>query len=122
MRASKIQLAGRSGSVLLVCALGLALRLLQANSPLWGDETGSWVIARRTPFWAMMQLASNDPTPQLFYVLLHFSLPWSGDAPIGVPLPALLCGVLVLPAVYWAMRQCAFDHTHGLMAMVLAAG
>jgi hypothetical protein len=122
MRVSKVQLARHSGSVLLVCALGLVLRLLQANAPLWGDETVSWVIARRTPFWAMWQLASNDPTPPLFYALLHFSLPWTGDSPFGVRLPSLVCSVLVLLAVYWGMRQCAFDHAHGLAAMLLAAG
>src|SRR3954447_5784072 len=122
MRVSTVQLAGRRASVLFVCALGLALRLLHANASLWGDETGSWVIARRTPFWAMWQLASNDPTPPLFYALLHFSLPWSGDSPLGVRLPSLVCGVLTLLAIYWAMRQCAFGHAHSLAAMLLAAG
>jgi uncharacterized membrane protein len=122
MRVSKVQLAGRIGSVLLVCALGLVLRLLQADAPLWGDETVSWVIARRTPFWAMWQLASNDPTPPLFYALLHFSLPWTGDSPFGMRVPSLVCSVLVLLAVYWGMRQYAFDHAHALAAMLLAAG
>jgi uncharacterized membrane protein len=122
MRTSTFQRTVQIGSVLLVCALGLALRLWHANMPLWGDETFSWVIARRTPLKAMLQLASNDPTPALFYVLLHFSLPWSGDSPLGVRLPSLVCGVLTMLAVYWGMRQCAFGHRHALAAMLLVAG
>jgi hypothetical protein len=120
MNTANLKQIGQAATLALICALGLALRLIQLGTPVWGDETGSWVIARRSPFIAMLRLSSNDPTPPLYYALLHFSIPLLGETPSALRLPSVLFSTLIIPTVYWGVRR-AFTHRDGCYAALLAA-
>ena len=97
------------------------MRLTQLNTPLWGDEIATWAFARRTPFDQMVQFSLHDPTPPLYYALIHFTLPLFGPSFIGLRWPSVLLGVMLLPAVYWSLRQAHFSVRDGLYAVLLTA-
>ena len=105
-----------------VFSLGLILRLLfHLNGPLYYDEVCSWAFARRTPFMNMWVAALSDPTPPLYYALLHVVVNYWGDSPVIMRLPSVLFGTLMLPVMYWMMRAGSFSKRDSLYAMLLGA-
>lgn len=108
-------------ALLLITLGGLLLRLVRLGSPVWGDETASWAFARRTPFSAMWAYALNDPTPPLYYALLHSLMPLLGSDPVGLRLPSVLAGLLAVPLAYGTLRQARFPARDGLAAALLVA-
>ncbi|MFZ0547328.1 MAG: glycosyltransferase family 39 protein [Candidatus Promineifilaceae bacterium] len=99
--------------------LGFVLRLVQLNTPIWGDEVATWAFARRAPFSQMIHFALQDPTPPLYYTLIHFSIPFLGTSFIGLRWPSLLFGLLIIPTTYWSMRQAHFSVKDSLYATLL---
>jgi len=107
---------------LLFFSIGLVLRLLfHLNGPLYYDEVCSWAFARRTPFVNMWMAALSDPTPPLYYALLHFVVNYWGDSPIIMRLPSVFFGTLMPPVMYWIMRSGSFSKKDSLCAMLLGA-
>lgn len=104
-----------------IILVGLALRLVRLDMVLWGDEVASWAFARRQPFSEMLSYALQDPTPPVFYIILHFLIPLIGDSAVALRFPSLLAGVAILPVIYWCMRQASFSKTDALLAAFLAA-
>lgn len=101
--------------------IGFALRLIHLNTPLWGDEVATWAFARRTPFDEMLQFSLHDPTPPLYYVLIHFTLPLFGASFVGLRWLSVLFGLLAIPIVYWSLRQAHFSAKDALCAVLLVA-
>lgn len=104
-----------------IICLGLLLRVLFLDQPLGFDEVCSWAFARRMPFMNMLKAALSDPTPPLFYTLLHCTMRLFGDDPALMRLPSVVSGVLIIPAVYWCMREASFPRRDRLYAAALTA-
>jgi uncharacterized membrane protein len=106
--------------VAIIFGIGLALRLsVHLNGPLSFDEICSWSFARRTPFIYMWNVALSDPTPPLYYAVLHFTMRFLGDTPALMRIPSVVFGMLILPLVYWCMRQGSFKKEDSLYAVLL---
>jgi uncharacterized membrane protein len=106
---------------LVIVCIGLALRLIHLNSPLSFDEVCSWAFARRIPFVHMWNVALSDPTPPLYYAVLHFTMRFLGNTPALMRIPSVVFGMLILPPVYWCMRQSSFRKEDSLYAVLLVA-
>lgn len=107
---------------LLIIFIGLTLRcLIHLNGPLSFDEICSWSFARRTPFIHMWNVALSDPTPPLYYAILHFTMRFLGDTPALMRIPSVVFGMLILPIVYWCMHQGSFSKVDRLYAVLLVA-
>jgi len=106
---------------LMILFIGLVLRLIHLNGPLYFDEVCSWAFARRTPFVHMWNVALSDPTPPLYYAILHFTMRFLRDTPSLMRIPSVVFGMLILPLVYWCMRQGSFSKVDRLYAMLLVA-
>ncbi|HVX85475.1 MAG TPA: glycosyltransferase family 39 protein [Phycisphaerae bacterium] len=84
-----------------VTAAALAVRLLAANNPLWVDEIFSlyFVQALRSPLQVFTQLHS-DNNHYLNSLWMYALGPQQGAWMYR--LPAVICGVLTVPAAYWS--------------------
>ena len=96
-----------TGHALALLALALAavvLRLLFLGQDMRYDEADSYLMfASRSLLYGL----SDYPEPNnhlLNTLLMHVSVQLFGDAPWALRLPALIAGVLVVPAAYWALR------------------
>ncbi|MBR6163219.1 glycosyltransferase family 39 protein [bacterium] len=91
----------------LVLVVGLALRLLLINTPLWYDEACSWLAASKSfPSGINDFLLNHDfqHTPLYFYYL-HFWMKFFGNSDISLRLSSLLPSLFILPLVYLTARQ-----------------
>ena len=105
-----------------IMVLGFLLRIIvHLNGPLNFDEVCSWAFARKTPFMHMWQSAFSDPTPPLFYALVHGMIRLFGENPALMRLPSLVFGILVLPLSYWIMGMGGFQKTERQAAMLIVA-
>jgi uncharacterized membrane protein len=108
--------------LLIIIFIGLTLRcLIHLNGPLYFDEVCSWAFARRTPFVHMWNVALSDPSPPLYYAILHFTMRFLGDTPALMRIPSVVFGMLILPLVYWCVRQSSFRKEDSLYAVLLVA-
>jgi len=108
-------------SLLIIAVVGLLLRIINLGEPLWVDEVCSWSFARRMPFTHMWHVALSDPTPPLYYALLHFVIRFAGENPAIMRLPSVFFGTLMIPIIYWAMRQGSFSRIDSLYASLVCA-
>ncbi|MFC2042747.1 hypothetical protein ACFLUA_01160 [Chloroflexota bacterium] len=108
-------------ALLCVMVLALALRLLNLNMPLWGDETQTWAYSRRSPIIELWNYASHTPTPPLYYLLNHFMIQSLGIAPWALRLLSVIFGILIIPIVFWGMQEATFSKLNGLLAILLIA-
>ena len=69
----------------------------------------------------MWNAALSDPTPPLYYTILHFIIRFLGESAAVMRIPSVLCGVLILPITYWTMHRASFDNEDGYYAMSLVA-
>ncbi|MBX3051002.1 MAG: hypothetical protein KF753_05995 [Caldilineaceae bacterium] len=90
---------------ILLCAIGVGLRLLRLEwQPLWWDE-GYSVYFATEPLAEMVRLTALDIHPPLYYALLHLWLIGFGSAsPLILRGFSVLVGVLALPAFWWLVR------------------
>jgi hypothetical protein len=82
-------------------ALALALRALEIDQSLFGDELYAYYEVQGRSFGDMMTTVYEGPevTPHLFFILA-WATAKLGDPTIWVRLPSLVCGVLLVPATY----------------------
>ncbi len=90
---------------LLLCAIGVGLRLLRLEwQPLWWDEGYSVYFATES-LGQMARLTAQDIHPPLYYALLHLWLTGFGSAsPLILRAFSVLIGLLSLPALWWLAR------------------
>lgn len=103
--------------------IGSIARLLYINQPMRYDEAYSAVVfaARPLPYALSDYHLPNNHL--LNTLLMHFSLQWFGWHAWSTRLPALLAGVLLIPAAYYAGRA-LYTSKVGLLtaALVSASG
>ncbi|NJL06490.1 MAG: hypothetical protein HC911_16620 [Chloroflexaceae bacterium] len=99
--------------------LGIALRLFNLGMPIWGDEAVSWDLASYASVFDVWHYASFDPTPPLYYVFLHLSIPVFGGSPAGLRAISVIASILTAIMVYWGMRQATFRRADAFLAFLL---
>ena len=105
-----------------IVLLGVVLRVLPAAShPIWIDEASTWAASVLKPWSDFPAWRHHYTHPPLSYVLVKLSTTVFGsDAPWALRLPAMLAGILAIPAAYWLGRT-AVDRTTGLWVAALIA-
>jgi uncharacterized membrane protein len=69
----------------------------------------------------MWHVALSDPTPPLYYALLHFVIRFAGENPAIMRLLSVFFGTLMIPVIYWTMRQGSFSRIDSIYAAVICA-
>jgi len=86
----------------------LAIVLAQATLKLvWADELITFYISRQPGFggvWRALS-AGADPNPPLMHVLVKGSTAVLGGNALGMRLPAILCALLAIVAMWWMLRR-----------------
>jgi hypothetical protein len=95
---------GHRVAAVVVLGVGVGARLWLLGVPMRYDESFTFLNYAREPL--ILGLTRYDmPNNHLFHTaLVHVAYQLLGDAPWALRVPALLAGVLVLPATYLAVR------------------
>jgi 4-amino-4-deoxy-L-arabinose transferase-like glycosyltransferase len=97
----------------LVIALAAAVRLIGVTSDgLTSDEAFSWRIVQY-PADAMVSRVIDDVHPPLYYVLLKPWLALFGDSRLALRGLSVLLSVLLVPAVFFLVCECARSAVRG---------
>lgn len=105
----------------LITMAGVVLRILRLGDPIRFDEAYTFNVHASTPFF---NLISDYTTPNnhVFHsAMVRCSYLLFGDAPLALRLPALVAGILVIPATFWWARR-LFGNVPAILASALAAG
>ncbi len=88
-------------ALLLITAVGLAVRLLAWNQSMFGDELSTLWIVREFDLTGTVREVSSDAeiSPPLYFVLAWLASKL-GSAPELIRLPALIAGVAAIPLSY----------------------
>ena len=108
------------GAVGLFFLVGLVLRVAALDAPMRYDESYTFNYHGLRD---VLNIISDYTTPNnhIFQsVLVHFSYQLFGSSPTALRLPALLAGVLLVPASFWLLRR-LFDDGAALIAAGLVA-
>lgn len=106
-----------AGGILL---LGAFLRFYQLGAEsLWLDEGVSVRIAGFDPA-RIIQRAESDPTPPLYYLLLHYWISIFGDSDFSVRALSAIPGSLAVYVMY-RVGDLMFNRATGLMAALILA-
>ena len=86
----------------------LAVVLAQATLKLvWADELITFYISRQPGLmgiWNALK-AGTDPNPPLIHILVKASTAYFGNNAVGMRVPAILCGLLAIGAMWWMLRR-----------------
>jgi mannosyltransferase len=104
-------------ALILIMAIALRLYRIGANS-LWFDEAFSWLVARQ-PAWAILTQRLEPILPPLYHFLLHFWI-FMGESEAVLRSFSAVCGVLVIPVIYFLGREIS-DSATGVAAALLIA-
>jgi hypothetical protein len=99
--------------------LAFALRAPNLGRAYWIDEGISIGISSQ-PLSHLGRLLSEDGSPPLFYVVLHFWIALFGTSELATHMLPLLASLLAVPVAYWCGRE-LFDRRAGLAAAALFA-
>jgi mannosyltransferase len=107
-------------ALLIIIALGAALRIHELDGDsLWLDEAYSIKFAHESPS-AIIEIASQDVHPPLYYLALHYWVLLFGDSETATRLLSALFGILAIPVIYKVASR-LFDRATGLLAASLLA-
>ncbi len=109
--------------LLFLVALMLLLCLPTLRMGLWEDELIQINSASQPSLlavWLNMYGRQTDSHPPLSYILLYPVLHFFGVNDIAVRMPSLICGLLLVPTMYWLGRT-VHSHKVGLLAAFFAA-
>lgn len=101
--------------------LGATLRLADLGAaPLWSDEVATRAFASLS--WAELfgGLGRLEPNPPAFYALEKLWTSVAGSSDLAFRLPAALCGIAAIPALY-SLTRASFGPTAALCAALLLA-
>jgi dolichyl-phosphate-mannose-protein mannosyltransferase len=116
-RAVALESSLHLGALLLATGIGLLVRLNFLFQPMRYDESVTYVHYASRP-WYVALTTYTAPNNHVFHSLLvHVSTSIFGSAPWAIRLPALLAGVLLVPASYLTARL-----LYGRRAALLGAG
>lgn len=106
--------------VLIALAVGLFVRVNALGvQSLWNDE-GTSVAVAKLSLGAIANAAANDIHPPLYYWLLHFWIPLTGDGEFAIRFLSVFAGVLVIAVTFRIARE-FFDQDVAVIAAVLSA-
>lgn len=93
--------------LILICAVGLVLRLIFIDKPdgLWNDEYISWMIAAKPfndGFWASVKSQCHMPA---YYLYLKFFMSIFGQSDLVLRLTSLLTGIFAIPVMYFVGKE-----------------
>lgn len=83
--------------------LAFIVRLISAGQSFWLDEGASLVLAR-LPLPNLFSALAGDFHPPLFYILLHFWLPFAGKSEWLIRLPNIIFGALSIAVLYLLLK------------------
>jgi hypothetical protein len=110
----------RRATLALLTLAGLLLRVALVSQPMRFDESVSYVqLASHSLHTCLTVYLQNNNHP-LHTLLVHFSTLLLGNHPWSVRLPALVAGVLLVPATCWTF-EAIFDGVSALLAAALVA-
>ncbi len=104
--------------VAILVAFGLRVHALGAQS-LWNDE-GTSVALSALSLEAITNGAARDIHPPLYYYLLHFWLPITGNTEYAIRFMSVIAGVVTVAFVF-RIAYSAFDVEIAILAAYLAA-
>ena len=110
------------GTLGLFLVLGVALRIAALDAPMRYDESYTFNYHGLRD---ILNIVSDYTTPNnhIFQsVLVHFSYQLFGASPAALRLPALLAGVLLIPASFWLLRRLFDEARFEDAASLIAAG
>jgi hypothetical protein len=99
--------------------LAFALRAPNLGRAYWIDEGISIGISSH-PLSQLRRLLSQDGSPPLFYVVLHFWIGIFGTSEVATHMLPMLISLIAVPLGYWCGRV-LFDRRAGLAAAALFA-
>jgi hypothetical protein len=105
----------------LVTAIAVAVRLEFLFQPMRYDESVTYVHYASRPWYIALTTYTAPNNHVLHSLLAHVSTAVLGDEPWAIRLPALLAGILLVPATYVAARALYGRHA-ALVAAGLVAG
>jgi len=92
------------GALLALMALATVLRSIALNQQLWYDEITTLLDFVRMPMAHIVTTYTSQNQHMLYSVLARVAVVTFGDAAWTLRLPALLFGVLTVPALYFCAR------------------
>lgn len=103
-----------------IIALGAALRLMYLNQPMRYDESVTYMYFVRLP-WTEALSTYTYPNNHLFHTLLaELTVAAFGPVPWALRLPALISGILIIPATYF-MTRALYGAQQALLAAAIVA-
>lgn len=106
--------------LILVVASGALLRIAYINSDsIWLDEAYSIYVAHEN-LSGIVDEASNDVHPPLYYFLLHYWINLFGDSEQSARLLSALFGIISIALAY-KLAALLFDRATGILAALLLA-
>jgi len=108
-------------ALLILMLAAIAVRLLFLCQPMRYDESWTFTVFASRPLFVALSNYS-EPNNHLFHTLLvHIAYMLLGNKPWVLRLPALVAGILVVPASYMAIRIYFDKHSALLTAGVVAS-
>jgi uncharacterized membrane protein len=103
--------------VIVVIAAVLRLVAIGRNS-LWFDEAVSY-LAAELPLTDILNNTIQSSHPPLYYLLLHFWLPFSSGSDAAVRLLSFFWSILLIPAVYFLALELFDNRRTAVVAAIL---
>lgn len=101
--------------------VGLLLRLPSLRLGLWRDEGSTYFDALPSQWSEVIQTTIySELNPPGFFLIMHQWMQWFGSHEVVFKIPALIFGVLLIPAIYW-LAQVTYSQQTGLIAAAIAA-
>lgn len=100
----------------LICIFAIVTRVwFFWHDGLHTDEEFTWRLVQHDAWYIITYSLTNDCNPPLFYLIDHLSIVALGPTIFAERLPAVIFGILLIPATFWLGREIDGD-TLGLFA------
>ena len=107
--------------ILISALLAFGLRIYRLDcQPLRGDESFSIQFSAHQLDWLLPSIATVEPNPPLYYLLLHYWMQLLGQSEFVTRFLSLLFGVLSVPLIYQLGKSMGRPYVGGLAALLLA--
>lgn len=116
----KAEGAAHVATVAAICAVGAAIRIALVFQPVRLDEVDSFFLFASRPLSIGLADYVKPNNHLLNTVLVHVSTGLFGDSVLAMRLPALIAGILLIPAAYMLFRR-MYNRTAGLVGGALVA-
>lgn len=93
------------GTLVILSAIAIGLRLWNLNTDLWIDEVLTLLDFVRKPFGEMLTSFPSKNQHMLYSILAHASTSWFGESPWAIRLPSVLFGVGSIWAFFFLCRH-----------------